>query len=115
MYVFVNWMKCTQCSNTNTLFYAHKETRTGRKTGILRVGGKCKLCYLEDKRIYENIYYIENREKLTKKGKEWDSKNREKRLKIYRDYHKRHKNKLIERRRISYLNKRGNLREGILV
>jgi hypothetical protein len=62
MYIKVDWFKCVSCGNTNTLFYARNDYRYGRKK--MSIGGKCKLCYLDDKRAYETGYYDKNRIKL---------------------------------------------------
>jgi hypothetical protein len=99
MYVLVDWMKCTGCGQSNTLFYAKREYRPKRKQKIL-IGGRCKLCYLEDKRIQERLYYQENREKMSAKAAQWRKDNPEKVKKIYKDYRKKNKLKIKEQKRL---------------
>lgn len=97
MYVYVNWMACKGCGCTDCLFYARKEYRSGNRKSLL-VGGKCKLCYLEDKRIYQRLQYINNPRKSTQ-----NYENRRISLKKFR---MKHKLKIKEQKRQAYLGRK---------
>jgi DNA-directed RNA polymerase subunit M/transcription elongation factor TFIIS len=54
---------CTDCGDSNTLFYARKDNRYNYRIVIL---GKCKLCHLEKQNERQRSYW--NRVRKFKKG-----------------------------------------------
>lgn len=69
-YVYVDHMKCKSCGQSNCLFYAFVRTTRGNK---LQLTKSCKLCWLEDRRLYK----LNNIDRVRKQDREWAAKNQE--------------------------------------
>lgn len=93
MYVYVDWMRCKHCGDTNTLFYASKY----RGKEVFYEG--CKNCYLDNSREKKRRYYQRNREKEIMKSAEYNRNNPEVHAKHCRNYRRKHREELKEKKR----------------
>ena len=95
MYIFVDWMKCTDCGATNTLFKIYKN----RRNNELRPSGKCQLCYRERARIESTNKYYRHQKKYQDYAK---NRPREIRNAIQRRFVKKHRDRINRERREKY-------------
>lgn len=102
-YVKRRYVKCKDCGDTDTLFYAvNRKLVNGKKE--IRVSNQCRNCYLEYHKFASSNTYIKNREIYISNKRKRYAKNPDNIKCSSREYYIRNKDEQNRKRILRYEN-----------
>lgn len=105
MYEYIDHYKCKHCGNTNCLFKLRRDEYEYKKTGNIKYKSTstCKLCYLENCRIKNDITYLLYKNKILDQQKLYRINNNKKYNTRARKYYQKRRYKALEQKRNKYI------------